>query len=244
MLTMAELAEIRQQVVLSCRFIGRLGLTRETNGHVSARLPGDRLLIKARGRAEAALSFVEGEDLAVVDMDGKLLEGREGLASPAEVYIHTCIYRARPRVGSVIHIHPPAVVAFTIAGKSLLPIIGAFNPSALRLVLDGLPVYPRSILINSEERGRDLVQAMGSARACLMRGHGITTAGVSVEEATLTAIHLNQLAELQLKAEMLGGAQPISDEDLADFESQAARGAAQAGAPGAEWRYYERLFGG
>ena len=47
--------------------------------------------------------------------------------------------RARPEISSVIHIHPPTVVAFTIAGKPLLPIIGAYNPGALRLITDGLP---------------------------------------------------------------------------------------------------------
>jgi ribulose-5-phosphate 4-epimerase/fuculose-1-phosphate aldolase len=32
-----------------------------------------------------------------------------------------------------------------------------------------------------------------------MRGHGITTAGAEVEEATLTAIKLNELAEVNIE---------------------------------------------
>ena len=88
---------------------------------------------------------------------------------------------------------------------------------------------------------------MGNAKACLMKGHGITTAGASVEEATLTAIHLNDLAELHFKASLLGEAQPISDEDLADFSRMlggARPQAAQTGprAPSSEWRYYDRML--
>jgi L-fuculose-phosphate aldolase len=244
---MSDLDDLKQLVAKSCRIIGRTHLTRETNGHVSARLPGDdRIVIKARGGGEAALSYVETDDLILVDLDGKKLAGREDLASPAEVFIHTQIYRARPEINSAIHIHPMTLVAYTIAGRPLLPVIGAYNPSALRLITDGLPTFDSSVLINSVSRGDELVRVMGNARACLMRGHGITTAGESVEEATLTAVHLNDLAELQFKADLLGGARPISESDLADFTGRM-EPRPQAGQaprrPSAEWRYYERLVG-
>ena len=246
---MSDLDQLKEQVARSCQIVGRLHMTREPNGHVSARIPGtDRVLIKGRGRDEAPLSYVEPDDLIVVDMDGKMVEGREGLASPNEVFIHTCLLKARPELNSVIHIHPQNIVAFTIAEKPLLPIIGAYNPGALRLITDGLPTYPRSILINNDERGVDLIKVMGNARICLMRGHGITSAGASVEEATLTAIHLNDLAELHFKADLLGGAKPISDEDLADFSRMGGAGARPAAEqtgprpPSSEWRYYDRLL--
>ena len=214
---MTQLDDLKDEVARSCRIIG-LHLTREPNGHVSVRIPGTELvLIKARGPMEAPLSYTTPDDLAIVDMDGKLVEARDGLAAANEVFIHTEVLRARPELNSVIHIHPANVVAYTIAGKSILPIVGAYNPSALRLVNNGIPTYPRSILINSQERGRDLVAAMGGARICLMRAHGITSAGSTVEEATLTAIHLNDLAELHFKADLLGGATPIAAEDLQDI---------------------------
>ena len=244
---MSEIDDLKKQVARSNQILGRLHMTREPNGHVSARIPGeDLVIIKGRGRAEAPLSYVEVDDLCVVDMDGKMVEGRAGLAAPAEVFIHTELLKARPELNSVIHIHPQNIVAYTIAERPLLPIIGAYNPGALRLITDGLPVYPRSILINTPERGRDLVKAMGPARICAMRGHGITSSGATVEEATLTAIHLNDLAELQFKADLLGGAKPISDEDLADFSGRMFGGGRPAAdaprEPSSEWRYYDRML--
>jgi L-fuculose-phosphate aldolase len=245
---MTELDDLKEQVALACRIIGRLRLTREPNGHVSARIPGETLiLIKARGRDEAPLSYTTPDDLAVVDTDGKLVEAREGLAAANETFIHTEVLRARPEINSVIHIHPPAVVAYTIAEKPLLPIIGAYNPSALRLVEAGIPTYPRSVLINSPERGRDLVAAMGAARICLMRGHGITSAGESVEEATLTAIHLNDLSELHARADLLGGAKPVPAEDIEDILGNLPPDLRPTGTlprgPSSEWRYYMQAFG-
>jgi ribulose-5-phosphate 4-epimerase/fuculose-1-phosphate aldolase len=244
---MSELDDLRKLVALSCRIIGRHHLTREPNGHVSARIPNSELiLIKARGAGESALSDVKKGDVIVADMAGKLVQGREGLASPAEVFIHTQVYKSRPEVNSVIHIHPASVVAFTIAEKPLQPIIGAYNPVALRLILEGLPLYPRSVLINSPQRGDELVGAMGLANACLMRGHGITTTGATVESATLTALHLHELAELQYRSELLGGAKPIPPEDIEEFRAMNASATGRDGvtrATSSEWRYYAKLYG-
>jgi L-fuculose-phosphate aldolase len=243
-----ESEALKEELAAACRIIGRLHLTREPNGHVSVRIPGsEHILIKARGPQESPLSYTTTDDLMVVDIDGKQISGREGLAPPSEVFIHTEVLRARPDLNSVIHLHPASVVAYTIAEKPILPIIGAYNPSALRLVQDGIPTFPRSFLINSQERGRDLVGTMGSSRLCVMRGHGITTAGASVEEATLTAIHLNDLAELHAKADYLGGAKPISDEDINDILGNLPPDVRRAGAaprgPSSEWRYYLQAYG-
>ena len=236
--------EARRLVARSCQILGKQGLTRETAGHVSARISGDRVVIKGRGAGEAALSHTTPNDLIIVDMDGKMVDGREDLASPNEVFIHTWMLRTRPEIESVIHIHPPTVVAFTIAGRPLLPVVGAFNPGALRFALDGLPLYPRSVLINSDARGgEELAKTMGNARACLMQGHGITTVGRTVEEATIAAINLNDLAEMNYKGALLGTPQPIPDEDLEEFRAQAGRGGDRGAANymNSTWRYYDRL---
>jgi len=243
---MSELDDLKAMVARSCQILGRLHMTREPNGHVSARIPNsDLVVIKARGGAEAPLSYTTPEDLCVVDMDGKMVEGKEGQAAPAEVYIHTEVLRARPDLNSVIHIHPQNIVAYTIAEKPLLPIIGAYNPGALSIITRGLPAYPRSILINTQDRGKTLAEFMGQANICTMRGHGITSSGATVEEATLTAIHLNDLAELHMKADLLGGAKPISDEDLADFSRMMGGNRPAASGPrppSSEWRYYDQML--
>jgi L-fuculose-phosphate aldolase len=70
-----------------------------------------------------------------------------------------------------------------------------------------------------------------------MRGHGITTCGATVEETTLTAIRLNELAEINYRAYLLGDPQPISDEDSRFFDEL------DEGSPLPYWRYYCRLVG-
>jgi L-fuculose-phosphate aldolase len=81
-----------------------------------------------------------------------------------------------------------------------------------------------------------------------MRGHGITTAADSIEEASVIALGLNELATMNYQARMLGEPRPISVEDQMALRPAMKRLTGRgpsAGEPGdavvTEWRYYCRL---
>ena len=239
---MSDLSQLRELVAQSCRMLGKLNLTKEPSGHVSARAPGENsILIKARGPEESGLRFVTGRDIIIVDFAGKKVAGDDGLDVPQEVFIHTWLYKSRPEVQCVVHVHPLTVVLFTICNKPLQPLYGAYDPSGLRLLVDGLATYPRSITVSNEKLGEEFAQAMGKKQACLMRGHGITSAGPNVEEATLTAIKLNDAAVINYQANLLGTPQPISQEDI-DIMVGKSRGDSKAVHAGSNWRYYRKLL--
>jgi len=246
---MNDIDDIRERVAEACRVLGALNLTKAATGHISARLPGtDRIFIRARGQDELGVRYTTPAEVIEIDLEGRAVGNPPGLVAPSEVFIHTSLYRARPEVNAVVHVHPAKIVLFTICKKPLQPIFGAYDPSGARLALDGIPTYERSITITTPELGADLLRAMGSKRVCLMRGHGITTAHQSVEEAALDAIALNELATMNYEAQLLGGPEPISEEDQAAFRSgreSRQYSAAGDGRPGgrakAAWRYYTTL---
>lgn len=239
---MNDLLQLRELVARSCRILGKLDLTKEPSGHVSARIPGqEKMLIKARGPGESGLRFVTAADIITCDFAGKKVEGADGLESPQEVFIHTWLYRTRPEIQSVVHVHPATVVLFTICNKPLLPLFGAYDPTGLRLVMEGLSAYRRSITVSNEKLGEEFAQAMGQKQACVMRGHGITTAGESVEEATLTAIKLNDLATMNYRASLLGNPEPIPQEDI-DVIMGSRPGRRRPVHSASSWRYYCRLL--
>jgi ribulose-5-phosphate 4-epimerase/fuculose-1-phosphate aldolase len=240
---MSETEDLRMRVAEACRVLARLDLTKGATGHVSARIPGsDRVLIRARGPGELGVRYTTEKQIVEVGLDGKLVGASEaGLEAPIEVFIHTEIYKARPEVNSVVHIHPATVVLFTICNKPLLPLFGAYDPSALALALEGIPTFDRSILVSTPALGDALARAMGKAKTCMMRGHGITTAGATVEEAALYAIHLNELAVMNYQAHLLGEPRPISEEDLATFRTMMQRSGGPSARAGAAWRYYREL---
>ena len=81
-----------------------------------------------------------------------------------------------------------------------------------------------------------------------MRGHGITAANRSVEEAALDAIFLNDLATINYEASLLGDPEPISEEDKDYFRARTDAGRYTKGSDGrpgeravAVWRYYTTL---
>ena len=239
---MRDVSKLRELVAQSCRVLGKLNLTKEPSGHVSARVPGeDQILIKARGPEESGLRFVSASDIITVDFRGNKVAGGDGLETPQEVFIHTWLYKTRPDVQCVVHVHPLTVVLFTICDKPLLPLYGAYDPSGLRLLIDGPATYPRSITVSNEKLGEEFARAMGSKQSCLMRGHGITTAGAAVEEATLTAIKLTDAAEINYRAALLGTPRPIPPEDIEVLAGKARPGARSLHTA-SSWRYYCKLL--
>ena len=239
---------IQQTIATACRLLGHLGLVRETTGHISARIDGERMHIRCRGQSEAGLIFTEADAVRSVGFDGKGLDGADAYEIPSEFPIHGEIYRAQPDVGAVVHAHPRASLMCTVLGLELRPVFGAFDPNALALAVGGIPIFPRSILVRERAVGEALVEAMQGKPVCILRGHGIVTTGATVEEATIRAIQLETLATITLEMAKTGArADVISPEDQEYFrrmrEAQDAKHTGHAKDVHVwTWRHYTRLL--
>jgi len=238
--------DLKELIAESCRTLGEMEITKAALGHVSLRLEEpDRMLIKGKGPAENGLRFTEPNDIIVVDFQANKVEGPEDLQPPSESFIHIWQFKTRPDVQSVIHMHPENVIQLTIGEKPILPIVG----NRTRLPMMGVPVYPRSITITTDKLGQDLARVMGDKPVCLMRGHGVTVVGDSVERATLETIDLNELCTMMYKAYVLGGPKPVLQEDIEERRDSRVAGAENrprgnaGGRVGmmSRWRYFTQL---
>jgi 3,4-dihydroxyphthalate decarboxylase len=228
-------SSLARKVALSCRILAKLGLFKETTGHVSARNNAESMLIRGRGPDETGLLFTKPTDIILADFEGKSLGKKAGLKSPNEAVIHGEIYKVRPEVSCVVHAHPPSVVLCSMAGIELRPIFGGYDPNSMRLSLKGIPVYQSSLTLNTKEQVHAMQKVMGDGDVCILRGHGLIVAGTSVEQATITAIKLDTLAKMNLQAAPLGEVPSISGEDINEFQNRSGRG--NSSAEGL-WRYY------
>jgi len=208
--------ELRNKVVLSCRILAMEGLVEGILGHVSARVPGkDEMWIRCRSPEEEGVRYTTTDAVRCVDFDGKGPLLGEGFQVPNELPIHGEIYKARPKVKCVIHAHPTEALICGIVDLEFRPIFGAFNMPAVTMALEGIPVFPRSYLVNRPELAAPLLEAMGEKRICLMKGHGITVTGETIEEATMRALNFNALAKATLQVAQTGRQAPdISREDI------------------------------
>jgi len=213
----ADLAPLRRDVARACRVMAHRGLVDDILGHVSARVGPEHLLVRCRGPRERGLRWTEAADVHLVDLDGRG-ELPEGYALPNELAIHTELLRRRPEVAAVVHAHPEAVVVAGLAGLALLPVFGAFNIPATRLAAAGIPTWGRSVLVRRRDLAAEMADAMGEARACVLRGHGLVTVGASVAEAVLAALDVQTLARIALRVVEAGGRlEAIPPEDLAEL---------------------------
>jgi ribulose-5-phosphate 4-epimerase/fuculose-1-phosphate aldolase len=231
-------ARLAKNVALSCQILAKLGLFKETTGHVSARrTSGAAMLIRGRGREESGLLFTKARDVVAADFAGQKLDKRSVLKTPNESVIHGEIYKARPNVGAIVHAHPPSIVLTSMAGIKLRPIFGGFDPRGMRMAIKGIPVYPSSLTLHKVEQVHEMMAVMADNDICVLRGHGVVVCGSSVEDATIKAIKLDNLSAFNLQAAMLGKVASIS---AADQKAFLARKSTAMGGGGAEtlWRFY------
>lgn len=241
---MEHLSVLRETIAEACRILGTLEATSGTYGHVSALVP-DRpaILIKGKGAGEVGLRYTSADDLIEIDFEANKLSGRDDLQPPSESYIHTWLYRRRSEVMSIVHVHPVEAIALSVTDKPIVPI----TVPGSGLVLDGVPVYPKAMMIHNDALGEALAATMGEATVCLMTGHGITVVGESVEDATVKTMQFVELSSLLYRAYLLGDPRPLDEEEQAFARVVAGQSRRPRGTRGgretvaANWKYYRAL---
>jgi ribulose-5-phosphate 4-epimerase/fuculose-1-phosphate aldolase len=183
------------------------------NGHVSVRAPdANGFLIHSLldSRAE-----VVPELLLLADLDGRILEPVARRRLPSEFPIHGEIYRARPDVKAVAHIHSESAIAFTLAKGAR---IQAMRCDGARWA-GGVPIHGDPSRIQSSEQGRALAETIGDGDAVLLRAHGAVLAAAGVLELFMTCIHFEENARAQILASRLGELAPLTNEEIATLEA-------------------------
>ena len=197
------------------------GLVENVLGHISARVSDSELLIRCRGPRESGLAATTAADVQAVPLRGSRDLGAWRV--PNELPIHAELMRRRPEVTAVVHAHPPAVVAFSLLDRPLVPIYGAYDIPGARLAAAGIPSWPRSALIATDELAAGMADALGDRPALLLRGHGLVAVAQgppeeAVAEAVLVALAVDSLARHTLTVLQAGGRpEPIPPEDLASL---------------------------
>ena len=183
-------------------------------GHVSVRHDASRdHFLLARNMAPA---LVTPDDILTFDLDGNALDGA-GRRVYLERFIHGEIYRARPDVEAIVHSHSPSVIPFAATRTPLRPIfhMSGFLGSGSTLFEIRAVAGDTDLLIRDAALGRALAAALGPHSLVLMRGHGSTVVGASLEQAVYRAIYAETNARLQSQALALGEVTFLNEREAA-----------------------------
>ncbi|MBI4317037.1 MAG: class II aldolase/adducin family protein [Chloroflexi bacterium] len=201
---MNEIEGLKEQLVAAVRMMVAEGLI-DFNGHISARVPGtDHVLIHGRAISRRVVS---AESFTTVDLDGNRLEGAH--EPPSETPLHTCTYRARPDVMSVVHLHPHFS---TLLGIARQPVVPVFTPGVI--FGNGVPVLDDPSTVTTRELGDVVAARLGQGRALLLRGHGAVVVGESIPNTFVASVYLEENAKKQYQAALLGDIVSFSAADI------------------------------
>jgi L-ribulose-5-phosphate 4-epimerase len=204
---MPDVAALRREVCALHAELTRNGLVAWTAGNLSARVPGeDLMVIKASGVSYDELT---PQAIVVCDLQGQLVEG--DLSPSSDAATHGYVYRELPAVGGVAHTHSAYATAWAIRGEPI--------PCVMTAMADEfggeIPVGPFK-LIGDEQIGHGIVETLSGhhSRAVLMRAHGVFTIGPSPRAAIKAAVMCEDVARTVHLARVLGDVEPLDPDDI------------------------------
>ena len=206
------IADLRTQVAALHSELTRNNLVAWTAGNVSARVPGeDLMVIKPSGVSYDDLS---ADAMVVCDLDGNAVPEfwRDGDRQPSsDAAAHAYVYRHMPEVGGAVHTHSTYATAWAARAEPI--------PCVLTMAADefggDIPVGPFA-LIGDESIGEGIVATLRASRsrAVLMQNHGPFTVGADARAAVKVAVLLEDVARTVHVSRQLGAPVPIDPADV------------------------------
>lgn len=219
----------KRHLAAALRLFGRFGFSEGTAGHITARDPerADHFWVNPYG---AHFSLIKVSDLLLVNDRGEVVEGSRPV-NRAGFVIHSHIHAARPDVVAAAHMHSVHGRAWSSLGRLLDPI----NQDVCSFYEDHALFDDFTGVVLDPAEGERLTKTLGTAKAMILRNHGLLTVGQTVDEAAWWFLKMERSCQAQLLAEAAGSPVLIGH-DAATLTRQ------QSGHPRAGWFSFQPLY--
>ncbi len=189
-----DIDDVRFRLAASRRILHRGGCDSGVAGHVSARAEGESAFWTS-----PMASFDEALPTHAVKMGFDLAVHEGRMPTPGAMAFHGALYRARPGVNGIVHVHSRHVNVLAATNQ----LVGLYNISSL-IFHEQQAVYVDSGASPLREVER-IVDALGGKNVLLMRHHGAIVVSGSLEGATVDTMLLEEAAHCHLEASLHGG---------------------------------------
>ena len=193
---------LEKEIIEYGKLCGVKNFTPGYSGNISARYRKG-LLITASGSSNG---YLKKEQIVYTDFNGKSLDKNKKPSS--EKFLHIEIYKQRPDINYIIHVHAPYLSSFASAGKDLMAPIMAENV----FYFGGIPLAEYA-LPSTRELVDNTVKFFNEYDAVLMANHGFIVGAKTIEDAYLKLELAESYAQVVLNTEILGGAVHLSGEE-------------------------------
>lgn len=212
------LEQLKEQVLQANLLLPRYNLVTFTWGNVSG-IDRERglIVIKPSGVPYEGMT---AEDMVVVDLDGKRVEGKWKPSSDTPT--HAALYRAFPGLGGIVHTHSRWATTFAQAGRPI-PAMGTTQGDYFYGAIPCTrPMTQAEIAGEYElETGNVIIETFRDTDpmqipAVLVYSHGPFAWGKDPQEAVHNAVVLEEVAFMDWHAMMLNPAQGPMQQALLD----------------------------
>ena len=174
--------KILDEIVKYAKMLSMRGYVSNTLGTIAIRAqhphrPEESVVYTKR--AEISLEEMAQDDVAVTSIPnqyeiatrgGELLCG--DIAPSVGHQLNLEIFRYRPDISAIIHVHPEAIIAFSAAGHDKFEYISADLPLVM-----GKPVYVLPQNVNVELDVTEVKDFIEGTNAVILQSHGVTVLG-------------------------------------------------------------------
>lgn len=193
---------MREDLAAAYRLVAHFGMDDSIYTHISARVPGteDQFLINPYG---FLFRDITASSLVKIDLQGRILDDSPHDVNPAGFTIHSAVHSARHDAVCVLHTH-------TVAGVAVSSLAGGLQPCnqwALQFYQRVAYHAFEGIALDHGERERLVADLGPTARALILRNHGLVTLGRSVAEAFILMLNLDRACRVQVAIQSTG--QPV-----------------------------------
>ncbi|MBD3214124.1 MAG: class II aldolase/adducin family protein [Candidatus Lokiarchaeota archaeon] len=206
---MVDEEEIRESVTKAAKAIFNKGLVEAGEGNVSVRF----------GRKEEFFitpSFnqydsLQKDEIVHMNFEGEALSS--GKLPSTEAKMHTAIYKARKKVGAVIHTHSTYATLLSIVRKGI-PIIMEEQV----IFLGGSIDVSQFGKAHTDEIGNAALEALGIKNAALLANHGVILCGKNIDHCVKFAELVEKLSKMYWGALQVGNPYNIPEEHYNRFK--------------------------
>ena len=179
------------------RIAEQFGWTQLIYNHFTCRVPGEpqHFLVKPH---HWMFREVTASSLIKLDLDGRAADPLAKV-NAAGFAIHTAVLKARPDVNAVVHIHTDAGIAISAHKDGL-----RFMSQASMRFYGKRLAYHDYYGVAEQDEAESIARDIGTAKAMILRNHGLLTVGRSIAEAMSRMNYLMSAIGSQLKLEATG----------------------------------------
>ncbi|MDY3006361.1 class II aldolase/adducin family protein [Anaerococcus porci] len=163
------------------------------------------------------------DDIIIVDLDGNIIEAKEGRRPSSETMMHLQIYKTREDIFGVAHTHSKYATSFAVLNKEIPALV--YELASMGLKEARIPVAPFATP-GTPELAKTVIESCKIANAFLMEKHGAVGIGEDLEKAYVTMQYLEDIAEIYFNVLMINNGKEPESFTQKDFDV---------------WKYPEKL---